>query len=108
MCIPLLMLAVTYQYGLSTPLHGARHTTGSYCSNGVSVFSFKGVYRAPMGTTRREASCSSGQRLVIRTLLAGRTMRELGNVFQLRRIPSRSSTSLHWSFNASKSAILCR
>jgi hypothetical protein len=35
------------------------------------------------------------------------TMRELGNVFQLRRMPSRSSTSLHWSFNASKSAIVC-
>jgi hypothetical protein len=59
-----------------------------------------------MGTTRREASCSSGQRSVISTLFASRTMRELGMVFQLRRMPSRSSTSLHWSFNASKSAIL--
>jgi hypothetical protein len=34
-------------------------------------------------------------------------MRELGNVFQLRRMPSRSSTSLHWSLSASKSAMLC-
>ena len=34
-------------------------------------------------------------------------MRELGNVFQLRRTPSLSSISLHWSFKASKSAIVC-
>lgn len=33
-------------------------------------------------------------------------MRELGSVFQLRRTPSVSSIWLHWSFNASKSAIL--
>lgn len=36
------------------------------------------------------------------------TIRELGKVFQLRRMPSRSSIWLHWSFNASKSMfILC-
>jgi hypothetical protein len=35
-------------------------------------------------------------------------MRELGSVFQLRRTPSVSSIWLHWSFNASKSAILGR
>jgi hypothetical protein len=35
-----------------------------------------------------------------------RTMRELGNVFQLRRRPSLSSISLHWSLRASKSAML--
>jgi hypothetical protein len=35
------------------------------------------------------------------------TMRELGSVFQLRRTPSRSSTSLHWSLRASKSAMVC-
>lgn len=33
------------------------------------------------------------------------TMRELGKVFQLSLIPSRSSTSLHWSFSASKSMV---
>lgn len=32
-------------------------------------------------------------------------MRELGKVFQLNLIPSRSSISLHWSFNASKSML---
>jgi hypothetical protein len=58
----------TYQNGLSTPLQGALQTTGSYWSSGVSVFSFRGVYRAPMGTTRREASCSSGQRSVTSAL----------------------------------------
>ena len=45
-----------YANGLSTARHGALHVTGSYCNKGVSGFSFKGVYRAPMGTTRREAS----------------------------------------------------
>jgi hypothetical protein len=60
-----------------------------------------------MGTTRREASCGSGQRSSVLSCPGRPTMRELGNVFQLRRMPSRSSTSLHWSFNASKSAILC-
>lgn len=34
------------------------------------------------------------------------TMRELGNVFQLRRRPSLSSISLHWSLSASKSAMV--
>ena len=34
------------------------------------------------------------------------TMRELGNVFQLRRRPSLSSISLHWSLSASKSAMM--
>ena len=45
-----------YANGLSTARHGALHVTGSYCNKGVSGFSFKGVNRAPMGTTRREAS----------------------------------------------------
>lgn len=47
---------VSYANGLSTARHGSLHVTGSYRSNGVSGFSFKGVYRAPMGTTSREAS----------------------------------------------------
>lgn len=33
-------------------------------------------------------------------------MRELGSVFQLRRTPSVSSIWLHWSFRASKSAMV--
>lgn len=33
-------------------------------------------------------------------------MRELGKVFHERRMPSLSSISLHWSFSASKSAML--
>ena len=42
----------TDQYGLRTARHGALHATGSYCSNGVpSVFSFKGVYKALIGTS---------------------------------------------------------
>lgn len=35
------------------------------------------------------------------------TMRELGNTFQLRRRPSRSSTSEYCSFNASTSMLTC-
>ena len=34
---------LTHQNGLSTALQGALQETGSYCNNGVSVFSFKGV-----------------------------------------------------------------
>jgi hypothetical protein len=52
-------------------MQGGRQPTGWYCSSGVSVFSFKGVYRAPMGTTRRDASCSSGQRCVLSTPAGG-------------------------------------
>jgi hypothetical protein len=55
---------MAYQKGLRTALQGALHATGAYWSSGVSVFSFKGVYRAPMGTTRREASCRSHQHSV--------------------------------------------
>jgi hypothetical protein len=52
----------------------------------------------------RSACCMSTMRLLSGE--CGRTMRELGSVFQLRRTPSVSSIWLHWSFNASKSAIL--
>ena len=45
----------TNQYGLSTARHGALHATGSYCTR-LSAFSLSGVYRTPMGTTRRDAS----------------------------------------------------
>jgi hypothetical protein len=45
-----------YAYGFKTALHGCLQVTGSYCRRGVSGFSFKGVYRAPIGTTSREAS----------------------------------------------------
>lgn len=48
---------MAYQYGFSTALQGGLQIIGSNCSSGVSGFSFNGVYRAPMGTTRREASC---------------------------------------------------
>lgn len=48
---------VVYQYGLSTALQGGLQIIGSNCNSGVSGFSFNGVYRAPIGTTRREASC---------------------------------------------------
>ena len=47
---------ITHQKGFRTPLHGGRHPTGWYWRRGVSVFSFKGVYNAPMGTTSRDAS----------------------------------------------------
>ena len=47
---------MTYQKGFRTARQGALQETGSYWSSGVSVFSFKGVYRAPMGTTSLEAS----------------------------------------------------
>ena len=42
-------------------LQGALQATGSYWSSGVSVFSFNGVYRAPMGTTSRDASLNVSQ-----------------------------------------------
>lgn len=45
-----------YAKGLSTALQGALQATGSYRRTGVSGFSFKGVYKAPIGTTSREAS----------------------------------------------------
>lgn len=45
-----------YQKGFNTDLHGCLQITGSNCKIGVSGFSFRGVYKAPMGTTRREAS----------------------------------------------------
>lgn len=37
------LLRSTYAKGLRTALQGALHVTGSYCSNGVSGFSFSGV-----------------------------------------------------------------
>ena len=46
----------TYANGFRTARQGGLQVTGSYRSSGVSGFSFKGVYRAPMGTTSREAS----------------------------------------------------
>lgn len=49
-------LMLHYQKGFRTDLHGALQITGSNCNNGLSGFSLRGVYRAPMGTTRREAS----------------------------------------------------
>lgn len=67
----------------------------------MSGFSLNGVYRAPIGTTNREASyswCKSNGVMIMLNLL---TMRELGNTFQLRRTPSLSSISPHCSFNAS-------
>ena len=51
----------TDQNGFRTERHGCLQVTGSNCSNGDSGFSLRGVYRAPMGTTRREASCEVGQ-----------------------------------------------
>jgi len=47
---------MTYQKGFSTDLHGGLQITGSNCRTGVSGISFRGVYRAPIGTTKREAS----------------------------------------------------
>lgn len=106
----------TNQKGLRTALQGALHETGSYCSNGVSGFSLRGVYRAPMGTAKcqnlaKQDGLRTHQRvstLPINTLerlgamTRGRhTMRELGKVFQLSLTPSWSSMSLHCSFNAS-------
>ena len=46
---------MTNQYGLRTARHGALHATGSYCTR-LSGFSLSGVYRTPIGTTRRDAS----------------------------------------------------
>lgn len=77
--------------------------TGSYCKSGVSGFSLRGVYKAPIGTTSREASFeffSANQGLEGQD---SSTIRELGKVFQLSLIPSRSSTSLHESLRASYS-----
>ena len=37
------LLGSTYAKGLRTALQGALHVTGSYCSRGVSGFSFSGV-----------------------------------------------------------------
>lgn len=80
----------TWQKGFRTARHGALQVTGSYWRRGVpSCFSFKGVYRAPIGTTRRLAS-----------------MREDGKVFHDSRTPSRSSISDHCSFSASWSILL--
>lgn len=45
-----------YAKGFSTALQGALQVTGSYCKSGVSGFSLRGVYKAPIGTTSREAS----------------------------------------------------
>jgi hypothetical protein len=55
-----------------------------------------------MGTTSLEASYKKSVWLqtLVMFLLA---IRELGKTFQLSRTPSRSSTSFHWSFSASKS-----
>lgn len=47
----------TYQKGFKRARHVCLQVTGSYCRRGVSGFSFKGVYNAPMGTTSLEASC---------------------------------------------------
>lgn len=55
---------------------GGRHAMGSYCSTGRLGFSFRGVYRAEMGTTVLEAS-----------------IRVEGMQFQENRTPSFSSNS---------------
>lgn len=54
----------TDQNGFRTERQGCLQVTGSNCSNGDSGFSLRGVYRAPIGTTRREASCEVGQTLL--------------------------------------------
>lgn len=93
----------TYQNGFNTDRQGCLQVTGSNWRRGVSGFSFNGVYNAPIGTTRRDASydrmneVSNVKRKAFETL----TMRELGNTFQLNRTPSLSSTSLHCSFRVS-------
>lgn len=55
------VLVNAHAKGFSTALHGALHATGSYWSNGVSGFSFSGVYNEPIGTTSREASLTVRQ-----------------------------------------------
>jgi len=59
--LSLFFLIATYQKGFKTDLHGALQMTGSNCSRGLSGFSLRGVYKAPIGTTKREASwvCSA-------------------------------------------------
>lgn len=49
-------MAEADQKGLRTDRQGCLQVTGSNCRRGVSDFSFKGVYRAPMGTTSLDAS----------------------------------------------------
>jgi len=47
-----------HQNGLRTERQGCLQVTGSNDRIGLSGFSLSGVYRAPMGTTSLEASCS--------------------------------------------------
>lgn len=53
-----------YQKGFNTDLHGGLQITGSNCKTGVSGISFRGVYKAPIGTTKREASYKSSVKLL--------------------------------------------
>jgi hypothetical protein len=47
---------LAHQKGFRTALQGGLQVTGSNWRRGVSGFSFRGVYNAPMGTTSLEAS----------------------------------------------------
>lgn len=60
----------TNQYGLRIARQGGLHATGSYSTGGRSSRSFRGVYRAEIGTTVLVAS-----------------MREDGQTFQDNRTP---------------------
>ena len=46
-----------YQKGFKTERQGCLQVTGSKARTWLSGLSFRGVYRAPMGTTSLEASC---------------------------------------------------
>jgi hypothetical protein len=108
----------THQNGLRTARHGCLHETGSYCNSGMSSLPFNGVYSAPIGTNQvsmfdmntNQAIPTNKPRCFLDTVsippmyqsTEGRhTMRELGKVFQLRRMPSLSSISLHCSLSVS-------
>lgn len=52
----------THAKGFNTALQGCLQVSGSYWSRGVSGFSFNGVYKAPIGTTKRLASLTRSTR----------------------------------------------